>query len=46
VNTYVKLGIVFWMGGRAIGVKVLWFTLLTTAMLGLGLWLESVPLFI
>jgi uncharacterized membrane protein (DUF4010 family) len=46
VNTYVKLGIVFWMGGRAIGVKVLWFTLLTTAMLGLGLWLESVPLVI
>ena len=44
VNTYVKLGIVFWMGGRGLGLKVLWFVLITTGMLGIGLWLESLPL--
>ena len=45
VNTYVKLGIVFWMGGREPGLKVLWFVLITTGMLGIGLWLENLPLF-
>jgi len=44
VNTSVKLGIVFWMGGRELGLKVLWFVLITTGMLGIGLWLESLPL--
>jgi len=41
VNTYVKLGIIFWMGGRQISIKVLWFVLFTTGMMGAGLWLNS-----
>ncbi|AKF24089.1 hypothetical protein YH65_00700 [Sulfurovum lithotrophicum] len=42
VNTYVKLGIVFWMGGRKLGIRVLWFVLLTTGMMGAGLWIDTV----
>jgi len=40
VNTYVKLGIVFWMAGWRLGVKVFWFVLITTGMMGAGLWLN------
>ena len=43
VNTYVKLGIVFWMGGRKLGVRVLWFVLITTGMMGAGVWLNTLP---
>ena len=41
VNTYVKLGIVFWMGGWRLGIKVLWFVLITTGMMGVGIWLGT-----
>lgn len=36
-NSLVKLGIVFWLGGRALGWKLTLFTLATLAMMGAGL---------
>ena len=37
-NSLVKLGIVFWMGGRAIGWRLTLFFLITLGMMGAGLW--------
>jgi len=37
-NSLVKLGIVFWMGGKAIGWKLTLFFILTLGMMGAGLW--------
>ena len=38
MNSLVKLGIVFWMGGRAIGWRLTLFFLVTLGMMGAGLW--------
>ena len=37
-NSLVKLGIIFWMGGRAIGWRLTLFFLVTLGMMGAGLW--------
>lgn len=37
-NSLVKLGIVFWMGGREIGWRLTLFFLVTLGMMGAGLW--------
>ena len=37
-NSLVKLGIVFWMGGKAIGWRLTLFFLVTLGMMGAGLW--------
>jgi len=37
-NSLVKLGIVYWIGGRAIGWRLTLFFLLTLGMMGVGVW--------
>lgn len=37
-NSLVKLGIVYWMGGRRIGWKLTLFFVLTLGMMGVGVW--------
>ena len=38
INSIVKLGIVYWVGGRSIGWRLTPFFLLTLGMMGVGLW--------
>ncbi len=40
-NSFVKLGIVFWIGGKALGWKLTIFYLLTLSMLGGAIWIEQ-----
>jgi uncharacterized membrane protein (DUF4010 family) len=40
-NSLVKLGIVYWIGGRAIGWRMTLFFLITLGMLGGGVWLSE-----
>jgi len=40
-NSLVKLGIVFWIGGRAIGWRLTFFFILTLGMMGAGVWANS-----
>ena len=41
-NSLVKLGIIYWIGGRSIGWRLTLFFLVTLGMMGLGLWLSQV----
>lgn len=41
INSLVKLGIVFWIGGRVIGWKLTFFFLITLGMMCAGLWANS-----
>lgn len=40
-NSLVKLGIVYWIGGKTIGMKLSFFFLITLGMLGIGLWINT-----
>ncbi|MDD2452176.1 MAG: MgtC/SapB family protein, partial [Sulfurovum sp.] len=40
-NSLVKLGIVFWVGGRTIGMKMSLFYLIALGMMGIGLWVNT-----
>jgi uncharacterized membrane protein (DUF4010 family) len=40
-NSLVKLGIVYWIGGKTIGMKLSFFFLITLGMLGIGLWVNT-----
>jgi uncharacterized membrane protein (DUF4010 family) len=40
-NSLVKLGIVFWIGGRAIGWRLTFFFILTLGMMGAGVWANN-----
>ena len=40
-NSLVKLGIVYWIGGRALGWRLTLFYLITVSILGSALWLEQ-----
>ncbi|MBD3790063.1 MAG: MgtC/SapB family protein [Campylobacterales bacterium] len=40
-NSLIKLGIVYWIGGKMIGAKVSIFFLITLGMMGTGLWLNT-----
>lgn len=41
-NSFVKLGIVYWLGGAKLGWKLTQFFLLTLSLMGIGLWLSEV----
>ncbi|HEO98891.1 MAG TPA: DUF4010 domain-containing protein, partial [Epsilonproteobacteria bacterium] len=40
-NSLVKLGIVFWVGGRTIGMRMSLFYLIALGMMGIGLWVNT-----
>jgi uncharacterized membrane protein (DUF4010 family) len=40
-NSLVKLGIVYWIGGKTIGIKMSFFFLITLGMLGIGFWVNT-----
>jgi len=43
-NSLVKLGIVYWIGGKGIGWRLTLFFLVTLGMMGLGLWVNQILL--
>jgi uncharacterized membrane protein (DUF4010 family) len=40
-NSLVKLGIIYWIGGKTIGMKISLFFLITLSMMGIGLWVNT-----
>ena len=40
-NSLVKLGIVYWVGGRTIGMRMSLFYLIALGMMGIGLWVNT-----
>ncbi|MBD3790793.1 MAG: MgtC/SapB family protein [Campylobacterales bacterium] len=40
-NSLVKLGIVYWLGGKTIGMRISLFYLIALGMMGIGLWVNT-----
>jgi len=41
-NSLVKLGIVYWIGGKALGWRLTLFFIITLGMMGAGLWINKI----